>query len=132
MNTFRGKCLVGYGLFLIAIGILGFLSNPEKAKTALLSGGTFGLMSIVWGILLLRGARWAQGAAAVTTLLLTAVFVWRATSGWAAVAEGHPEKRTAAILITLMLIASIPMSALLLWRRRRNADARSQSSGSSS
>jgi uncharacterized membrane protein (UPF0136 family) len=121
MDRFRGKCLGGYGLFLIVIGVPGFLSNPEKAKTALLSGGAFGLLSITWGILLHCGVRWAWGAAAVTTLLLTAVFVWRASAGWMAVAEGRSEKQTAAILITLMLLASIPMGALLLWPRHRNA-----------
>ena len=125
MNTVIGRCLGGYGLFLIAIGIFGFLSNPEKAKTALLSGGTFGLLSIAWSILLLRGARWARGAAIATTLLLTAVFVWRAAAGWSAVAEGHPEKQTAAILVSLMLIASLPMLILLVWPQRVNATGNS-------
>jgi len=49
MSRFLCKWMVGYGLFLMIIGIFGFLSNPEKAKTALLSGGGFGFLSIVLG-----------------------------------------------------------------------------------
>ena len=117
--------MVGYGLFLMIIGILGFLSNPEKAKTALLSGGGFGLLSIVLGILLHRRFRWARSAAVAMTTLLATVFVWRAVVGWSAVNQGQIEKRTAAVLITLMLAASI-LTVIVLLRSRsdRNAEER--------
>jgi uncharacterized membrane protein (UPF0136 family) len=111
-----GRWLVVYGLFLVAVGVTGYLSNPEKAKTALFSGGTFGGLSALWGVLALRGTSWAPKAALVTTSLLTLVFVWRTTASWMAVAGGQPEKRTAAVLISLMLCASIATLVRLLRR----------------
>ena len=51
MTTKTAGYLILYGAFLIIMGLLGYLSNPEKAQTALLSGGTFGALSIVWGVL---------------------------------------------------------------------------------
>lgn len=114
---------MGYGVFLIGIGLLGFLSNPEKARTALISGGTFGGLSLVWGICMARGKRWSRVAAMVTTFLLTVVFGWRATVGWMAVVAGQSEKVVAATLISLMLIASVVMLLKLLSQRapRRQA-----------
>lgn len=123
MNTSLGKLVIAYGAFLAVIGVLGFLSNPEKAKTALMSGGTFGLLSITWGVLLLRGVRWAWAAAVATTVLLSAVFVWRASAGWIAVSGGQAEKRTAAILITAMLAGSLLTLGLLIARRPRGGAA---------
>jgi hypothetical protein len=38
--------LKSYGIFLIVIGIIGFLSNPEKAKSALIAGGVAGRIFI--------------------------------------------------------------------------------------
>jgi len=113
-----GAWLVAYGVFLIAIGVTGYLSNPEKAKTALFSGGTFGGLSALWGVLSLRGVTWAPRAALVTTALLSAVFTWRAFAGWTAVAGGQVEKRTAAVLISLMLCASLATLVRLTVRRR--------------
>ena len=109
MDTKTAGYLIFYGAFLMLMGLLGFLSNPEKAKTALLSGGTFGLLSILWGVLGARGLRWSRPAAIATTGLLTLVFVWRASVGWLAVIHGNREKLFAASLITLMLAASVPM-----------------------
>lgn len=115
----HGAWLVAYGCFLIAVGVAGYLSNPEKAKTALLSGGTFGGLSALWGVLALRGRPWAAKAALVTTSLLGAVFVWRTWATWSAWAGGATEKRTAAILISLMLAATLATLVRLLFAPSR-------------
>ena len=100
-----------YGVFLILAGAAGFLSNPEKAKTALLSGGLFGSLSILWGVLRL------QKAAVVSTVFLALVFTWRAVVTWGKVLNGAPEKVFAAGLISLMLAASLLMLFLFFKER---------------
>lgn len=114
MNAKTARHLILYGSFLMLMGLAGFLSNPEKAKTALMSGGTFGALSILWGLLTARGVRWSLLAAKITTGLLTVVFVWRSSVSWLAVLDGHAEKQFAAGLITMMLAASIAMLIGLL------------------
>jgi len=118
MYTKTAGYLILYGGFLIVIGLAGFLSNPEKAKTALMSGGTFGALSILWGVLGARGVRWSLWAAIVTTSFLALVFAWRATVGWLAVMDGKSEKLVAAVLITAMLAASALMLPCLLKARK--------------
>ena len=49
MKTKLSQWMIADGLFLIAMGAAGYLSNPEKAATALMSGGTFGALSMLWG-----------------------------------------------------------------------------------
>jgi uncharacterized membrane protein (UPF0136 family) len=122
MNTQTAGYLIFYGAFLIVMGLLGFLSNPEKAKTALMSGGTFGALSIVWGVLGARGVRWSLPVALATTGLLALVFAWRASVGWLAVIDGKREKLFAATLISLMLVASVLMLLRLL-KARKTGDA---------
>jgi uncharacterized membrane protein (UPF0136 family) len=102
-----GTWMIGYGAFLLLIGVIGYLSNPEKAATALISGGSFGTLSILWGALLRRGKDWARWAALATVGFLTVVFAWRSTASWLAVHEGQAEKLVAAVLITAMGLASI-------------------------
>ncbi len=118
MNTKTAGYLILYGGFLIVIGLAGYLSNPEKAKTALMSGGTFGALSILWGVLGARGVRSSLWAAIVTTSFLALVFAWRATVGWLAVMDGKSEKLVAAVLITAMLAASALMLPCLLKARK--------------
>jgi len=106
MNTKTAGHLIRYGSFLILLGLLGYLSNPEKAKTALMSGGTFGALSILWGVLGKRGVRWSRPVAITTTGFLAVIFSWRATVSWLAVLDGKSEKMFAASLISLMLVGS--------------------------
>jgi uncharacterized membrane protein (UPF0136 family) len=109
MKSSFGKWMLLYGVFLVLMGVAGFLSNPEKAKTALLSGGTFGGVAILLGCLAQRGASWPRGAAVALTAMLTGVFCWRSIVSWMAYAGGQSEKLTAALLITAMGLASIAM-----------------------
>jgi hypothetical protein len=98
---------LGFGIFLIACGVAGYASNPEAAKTALMSGGTFGTLSAFWGFWILKGGRLlALLAAGLTTLMLCGAFTWRSVVSWQAYSEGKP-KLFAAILITGMLFASV-------------------------
>jgi uncharacterized membrane protein (UPF0136 family) len=114
MNLKLGNWLLGYGAFLIAIGVTGYLSNPEKAATALISGGTFGALSIAWGLLLRTGRAWARTGAMATTGFLTLVFSWRSIASWLAFLKGQAEKLVAASLITAMLVASVVTLLVLL------------------
>jgi uncharacterized membrane protein (UPF0136 family) len=114
--SFVGRWFIGFGIFLIFCGVAGYLSNPAGAKTALISGGTFGSLSALWGVLMLKSFAWAKIAAWFSTVLLVAAFAWRSMAGWMAYAEGQP-KFFAASLITAMLIASLTC-LLVLWRGR--------------
>lgn len=113
MNTKLGQWMIAYGVFLVAMGAAGYLSNPEKAATALMSGGIFGALSMLWGWLISRGMGWARWAAATTTTLLVIVFAWRASMSWKAFAGGATEKLVPAVLITLMGVASLAMVTAL-------------------
>jgi uncharacterized membrane protein (UPF0136 family) len=121
MSQKLGSWMIGYGAFLIVMGVVGYLSNPEKAATALLSGGTFGGLSMAWGVLLRRGHDWARFGALATAGLLMAVFTWRASVGWLAVHAGQPEKLVAASLITAMGLASLATLRVLTSSGRSGA-----------
>lgn len=116
-----GKWVIGYGVFLFVCGLAGYLSNPEQAQTALMSGSVFGGLSLLWGVLMLLGQSWARMAALVTTGLLSVVFIWRSTVSWMAVAEGDA-KLFAASLITLMLLGSVATVVFLVKSRTRKAE----------
>ncbi len=113
------KALFAYGAFLILAGLTGYLSNPEKAKTALLSGGFFGLSNVGLGWLALRGWRRTPRVALGLASFLGAVFIWRATVSWMAVADGQSEKQVAAVLITAMLVATLCQIFFLIKVRKR-------------
>ncbi|MGB6222137.1 TMEM14 family protein [Haloferula sp.] len=109
-----GTILIFYGLFLIVAGMAGFLSNPEKAKTALMSGGTFGLIQIVVGTISLKGWKPARKLGIGICAFLALTFTWRSIVSWMAVAGGQSEKIFAASLISTMLAASIVAIILLI------------------
>jgi hypothetical protein len=68
----------------------------------------------LWGWLMLHGVGWSRWAAGATMTLLVIVFAWRTSVSWTAFAGGASEKLIAAILITLMGLASLAILVLLL------------------
>lgn len=114
----NSRVLQFLGLFLIACGIAGYLSNPENAKTALMSGGFFGTVCIVLGFLQRVKLPLLFPFTVGFLCLLLAAFCWRSSASWLMVFGGQPEKLFAAILITGMLLATLT-SLVLFWRFSR-------------
>lgn len=111
-----------YGTFLILAGIAGFLSNPEKAKTALMSGGTFGLIQIIVGFCARKGWHHARALGLGICAFLTLTFTWRSVVSWMAFAGGQSEKLFAASLISVMLFASVVAIVFLVRQKREGPD----------
>lgn len=118
MNTQTAGYLVIFGIFLILLGAIGYVTHPEKASSALISGGGFGALWILWGILSAKGVRWSCLAALATTVLLALACAWRASLSWLAVANGQPEKAFASVIITLMLALALCILLFLLRDRK--------------
>ncbi|MFN6945769.1 MAG: hypothetical protein ACK4ND_12550 [Cytophagaceae bacterium] len=71
--------LIFYGLFLILCGITAVVFIGFKAKTALVSGGTAGIMGLVLAYFVSQNAEWARVGGVVLALGLFIVFSWRST-----------------------------------------------------
>ena len=116
------KLMIGFGLFLIGCGFLGWAAAgfTAKAKTAILSGGVSGLMMIGMGLLAASSksipAVIGTNGGLALPVLFTAVFSWRAVVGWQAYAAGQP-KLYVAVLLSLMAAASAAIFAVLLRER---------------
>ncbi len=99
--------LLAYGLFLLAIGVAGYANNPEGAKTALISGGVFGGVHLVWSFLWNRWQDIARYGAAVTLTMVLVASSWRMWVSWQAYLDGDDSKRFVALLLTAMFLGTL-------------------------
>ena len=117
------QLLTFYGLFLITCGIISVLFIGLKAKTALMSGGMSGALSLLVAYLLSTGMQVAAWGGVVLTLLLFIVFSWRSTKTLFRIFEllhqssQSPDeelkgKGIAFLIISLMAVVSIFVFAL--------------------
>ncbi|QSR88826.1 TMEM14 family protein [Methylacidiphilum caldifontis] len=97
--------LIAYGVALILLGVVGYLSNPKKAKTSLFSGGGMGLLSIILG--LFSKIPLVFNLALILILLFSAMLLWRAVISWKLVASGNKSKLFVASLLSVMLFLSL-------------------------
>jgi hypothetical protein len=107
------QILACYGVFLIGCGITAVIFIGLKAKTALLSGGMSGTLSILIAWLISRQMQGAEIAGLLLSLALFIVFSWRATKTLhgifdmlSAGHEGLKGKGIAFLIISLMAVIS--------------------------
>jgi hypothetical protein len=122
MNIQTAGSLVIFGIFLVLLGTIGYVTHPEKAISSLIAGGAFAALWMLWGILSAKGVRWSWLA---TTVLLALACVWRASLSWLAVANGQPDKAFASVIITLMLAVALCILFFLLKDRKAGGRERS-------
>jgi len=106
--------LIFYGVFLICCGITSVLFIGPKAKTALISGGGSGLISILTGYFYSIDSMFLVIAAILIPFMLFIVFSWRSTKTFFKLIElisaKDSEVNTKAIaflIISLMAVVSI-------------------------
>jgi len=111
-----------YGIYLIVAGLAGWLSNPEKARTALIMGGSFGAMSLLLGFIAASGRRWAYGVMIGLAAMLGTVFAIRSLISWRAYLAGDDSKLFAACLISSMLVATLVLLPKVVCALRKPAN----------
>lgn len=113
--------LIFYGIFLISCGICSIIFIGMKAKTALISGGTSGLISITVGYFYSFHNIALVTIAILIPLALFVVFSWRSSKTLFKLMELISEKSTevnkkaiAFLIISLMAVVSIFTFAIQL------------------
>ena len=108
-----------YGFFLIVSGVVSVVFIGSKAKTALLSGGISGMLSLLIAFAMLHEIPAAPIAGIFLSLALLVVFSWRSTktlfSIFDMMATAHTqvkEKGIAFLIISLMAVVSVFVFAL--------------------
>jgi hypothetical protein len=103
-----------YGSFLILCGIVAVTFIGLKAKTALASGGSAGVITIAIGWLQRNQATGATWAGIILAFVLVIVFSWRSTKTLQKIFElvptGHVDlkgKGIAFLIISLMAVMSL-------------------------
>ena len=119
MNPKMAGYLILHGGFVVLLGVLGFLSNPEKANTPLLAFSAFGAVAAGLGVMGARGVRGSLPLAAAALAAFIGVCVWRAGVGWLAVMEGQTSNLYPAIALSLMLAVSAILLAGLIKTRKK-------------
>jgi len=113
-NPIASYLLLFYGLFLITCGIVAVIFIGLKAKTALISGGSSGLISILIAYLISQKISMAPIAGIVISGALLIVFSWRSTKTLFSIFEmiplSNPDlkgKGIAFLIISTMAIVSL-------------------------
>ncbi len=78
VNQLLSNLLAFYGLFLISCGITAVIFIGLKAKTALVSGGTSGLIALLISYFISQDVQSAKWAGLILSFALFVVFSWRA------------------------------------------------------
>lgn len=114
MNNSIIPLLFFYGVFLIVCGIASVAFIGKKAKTAVMSGGTSGLIALLISYLVSKGIYVAPLAGLVLALGLFCVFSWRSTKTLFKIFELIPAqqeelkgKGIAFLIISLMAVVSL-------------------------
>ncbi len=108
MNKTLGLQLIIYGLLLAGVSYLVYHMTPGAARTTLIAGLAGGALSLIWGVLAVRGSR-RKAFALLTLAAISYVLLSQAVLAWGGGKEGASPGRLASALMIVMLVFSMGM-----------------------
>lgn len=102
----RALTTLYYGGFLIFAGLLGFAYNPEAAKTALISGGVFGTLFLIYGVAMFKEVAVFRWVALGTAIFLPASSPGGQPSAGKLSARVNPNKSQQALSLRCLWVPS--------------------------
>jgi len=108
MNKKIGLQLVVFSFVLAGLGYLTYHLAPAMARLSLYAGLGGGGLCLVWGAWAVAGCR-TKAPAILTLIPVIIVLLSQVVSGWMAGPEAGPERRSAAVVATLVSAISLAM-----------------------
>jgi hypothetical protein len=114
--TQLSSLLYFYGIFLILCGIVSVIFIGLKAKTALLSGGTSGVLALLCGYGILMDVSAARIGGILLSAMLFVVFSWRSAKTLFRVVElvNSPGEELKGKLIAFLIISLMAVVSLFI------------------
>ena len=114
MNKTLGFELIVYGVLLAGLSLLTNHIAPAMARPTLVTGLAGGALCVLWGVLALLGNRrkvWAM----LTLIPISYVMLSQTVTIWMEGIQDVTGRRTAALVITVMLVFSIGMLMMIAY-----------------
>jgi lysylphosphatidylglycerol synthetase-like protein (DUF2156 family) len=108
MKKAIGLQLVIYSVLLAAVSSPAYALAPALTRPTLYAGLAGGVLCLVWGIRAMMGNR-GKALPILTLIVVSFVLLSQAVLGWGSGSEAVSEHRSAAALITLLLLVSVGM-----------------------
>ncbi|MBU3698467.1 MAG: hypothetical protein FGM33_00440 [Candidatus Kapabacteria bacterium] len=99
--------LIGYGLFLVVSGLIGYEITIEHSTSALFNGSIFGSLIVLLGVLHRMGRMWTLPASISAAAIFSLTFLWRSGLQWMKIASETTERTGIAVLLTVMATVSV-------------------------
>lgn len=108
MNKNIGLQLAAYSLLMVGLSYLAYLLSPQLARPTLVASLAGGALCLVWAMRIIRGSE-GKALPVLTLIPVSYMMLSQTVLSWSARGELLPGHRSAAVLITLLLLLSIAM-----------------------
>jgi len=114
MNKTVGLLLIVYSLLLAGLSYFVYQLAPGLTRPTLIGGLAGGALCLVWGVRGIGGGR-GKALPVLTLIPVSFVLLSQTFTGWWGGSGGLQAGRTAAAIITLLLVLSVAMLVRIAW-----------------
>lgn len=114
MNKTLGLLLIVYSLLLAGLSYLVYHLAPTIARPTLLTGGSGGVLCLVWGVRAVAGCR-GKALPILTLIPVSFALLPQTFASWSGGSGETQAGGTVAVVTTLLLVLSVGMVVRIAW-----------------